>query len=350
MSENNNKNWTLKALAKELDVSIATMSNAFKRPDQLSPKLRKHILDECLRLGYSGPSAAASSLRTGRTGVIGVLLSNYLAYSFSDDVAHQFLEGVAGVFEEHNLGMLVLSSRTHGEQIHGLESFVDGFVIYGPPKRHIRDRLSLQNKPIVTVDFTMEGYPSVNIDNYQSARNCANNVIRPDDKHIAILGIGLFQANCVCRLDPEIKLKPKSITVKRLKGFIDAARNKHIEVSNERIWHLPENTHKFGYQAAREALTCFPRPQLLLCMSDRIALSAVQAARHLGISVPDELRITGFDDITEANAHFPTLTTVHQKSYDKGKLAAQMLTGVKRKETIVLETELVIRESCPAAE
>ena len=61
------KKWTLKSLAQELGVSIATMSNAYNRPDQLSEALRERILRDAAALGYNGPSAAASSLRTGRT-------------------------------------------------------------------------------------------------------------------------------------------------------------------------------------------------------------------------------------------------------------------------------------------
>lgn len=347
MNEEDSQKWTLSALSKELGVSVATMSNAFKRPDQLSPKLRKRILDECQKLGYTGPNSSASSLRTGRTGVVGILLSNYLSYSFTDNVAHQFLEGVATVFEQNNLGMLVLSSRANIEQTNGLESFVDGFIVYGPPKKEIRDRLHIQNKPVVAVDFKMEGYASINIDNYKSAKKCAGYALKTLPQNIAVLGIGLFPANCVCRLNTEAVLKPKSITVQRLKGFTDAANTKGIEISSDRVWHIPENTQKLAYQAAREALTCTPRPDLLLCMSDRIALSAIQAARHLNLRVPEDVRITGFDDIPEASAHHPTVTTIRQKSDDKGKIAAEMLIGIRKCENLLLETELVVRESCP---
>lgn len=347
MTEKKSQKWTLKALAEELDVSIATMSNAFKRPDQLSPKLRKYILEECSKLGYTGPSATASSLRTGRTGIVGILLSNNLAYSFSDEVAHQLLEGMANVFEEANKGMLILSSRANNEQTYGLESFVDGFIIYGSPLKEIRDRLLIQDKPVVAVDFTMEGHASINIDNYQSAKKCADHALANEDGDVAILGIGLFRSDYVCRLNPDVELKPKSITVQRLNGFLDAAKAKGVTVPPERIWNIPVSTQKQAYQAAKEALSSMPRPKLLLCMSDRIALSALQAARHLGLKVPEDVRITGFDDIPEASTQSPSLTTVHQQSNEKGEIAAKILLGERESENILLETELVVRESCP---
>ena len=94
-------------------------------------------------------------------------------------------------------------------------------------------------------------------------------------------------------------------------------------------------------------MTCAPRPTLLLCMSDRIALSAMQAARHLDLRVPEDVRVTGFDDIPEANTQHPTLTTVKQQSYEKGKISVEMLIKNRRNENLVLDTELVVRESCP---
>ena len=347
MKEEKPKKWTLKALAKKLDVSVATMSNAFKRPDQLSPQLRDYILKECLKLGYAGPSSVPGSLRSKQTGIVGVLLSNHLGYSFSDEVAHQFLEGIASVLEKDNLGMLIMSSRPTIEQTFYLESFVDKFIVYGPPKREIRDRLLKQSKPMVAVDFTLDGYASINIDNYKSAFNCAKHAMSQPSADVAVLGLGLFAANVVCRVSPDIVLKPKSITVQRLNGFVDAAAEKSISIPSERIWNIPDNTHKMAYQAAREALTSSPRPSLLLCMSDRIALSALKAARELELRVPEDVRITGFDDIPESSSQHPSLTTIHQKSREKGKLAAQMLVGIIPSSNMTLKTDLVIRQSCP---
>ena len=222
------------------------------------------------------------------------------------------------MFEKHNLGLMILSSRANEDQIAGMESFVDGFVIYGPPKKSVRERLALQRKPIVTVDFDMEGHPSINIDNYVSARNSALCSIKDRSEEVAILGLRLFRSEHVCRFDQDIEIKPKSITIKRLNGFLDALKQKSITISDDKIWNLPENNSKFAYKAAKEALTTFPRPTLILCMSDRIAISVINCARELGISVPSELRVTGFDDIPEASTVFPSLTTVRQRSYDKG--------------------------------
>ena len=339
---------TLKRMAERLGVSTATMSNAFNRPDQLSRELREYILAECRKAGYRGPNAAARSLRTGRTGIIGVALSNYLSYSFSDPVAHQFLQGLAEVFESHEYSLLLMPSREHLSQPHGFESFVDGFVVYGPPQREKLDQLVDQNKSIVTVDFVIDGCPSVNVDNYEAARECAEHALRAGAESIAILGLRLIDVDRVCRIqEGELFEERSTITIQRLKGFLEASRAAGFDLPAERIWQIPDNTHALGHQAAREALTCSPRPEVLLCMSDRIALAAIQAARGLGLRVPEDVRITGFDDIPESSTQHPSLTTVHQQSLVKGRTAAKMFLGNLEDQSLILPTQLMIRESCP---
>ena len=339
---------TLKDMANRLGVSTATVSNAFNRPNQLSRDLREQILKECHSSGYHGPNAAARSLRTGKTGIIGVFISNYLAYSFRDPVAQQFLQGLAEVFEESDYSMLVMPSRDHVKQSHGYESFVDGFIIYGPPQEQSLQRLIDMCKSIVTVDFEVDGYPAVNIDNYEGALECARHAVAAADGPVTVLGLRLLEANRICRIQAEELFDAESIiTIQRLHGFIDGAREVGTEIPYRQVFQIPDNTHEFGYLAAKEALTRSPRPRLLLCMSDRIALAAMQAARHLGLRVPEDLRVTGFDDIPEASTQHPTLTTVHQPSIDKGRIAAEIYQGRRPEKNVLLPTELIIRESCP---
>jgi len=339
----------LKDVAEILNVSTATVSNAFNRPSQLSRDLREHILLRCQEIGYPGPNAAARSLRTGKTGIIGVMLSNYLSYSFSDPVAHQFLQGLSEVFEERQYNLLVMPSRDHVEMASGYESFVDGFIVYGPPQPQKLNQLLRQHKSIITVDFEVDSHVSVNVDNYRGARLCAEHALNGvnEGDGVAILGLRINDRNRVCRADDGGLFDEATITIQRLRGFQAAARQRRISISQKMIWHIPDNTHKLSYQAAKEALSNTTRPKVLLCMSDRIALAALQAARHLNLRVPEDIRITGFDDIPESHTQHPTLTTVHQQSKDKGRIAAEIFLGMREEKSVVLPTELVIRESCP---
>lgn len=346
------KKLTLKDVAKALNVSTATISNAFNRPDQLSAKLRDSILEACEKMGYFGPNAAARSLRTGRTGIVGIVLSDYLSYSLTDPVANQFLQGMAEVFQDNDYNMLLLSVHDHepqDAQSRMQSSMVDGFVVYGHrPQQCSNAPWLMPNKNIITVDSFIPGTTSVNVENYKGAYEIAVHALSHRPKSVAILGLSLLDTNRVCRAqEDELFDVSASISIQRLRGYFDALDEHGLKVPYERIWNIPQNTHKMAYQAAREALTMADRPQLLLCMSDRIAIAAVQAALQMGLRVPEDLQVVGFDGISESENFHPSITTVHQQTVEKGRIAAQVFLGLRETKDVVLETELIIRESCP---
>lgn len=334
-----------------LQLSTATISNAFNRPDQLSATLRDKILSECEAMGYFGPNAAARSLRTGRTGIVGIVLSDRLGYSVSDPVASQFLKGMADVFDVHEYNMLLLSSNPleQDAQSRMQASMVDGFIVYGHKPPQCRNAPWLMpNKNTIMVDGGYANYTSVNVENYKGAKEIALHALKHGPEKIAILGLSLVNTNRVCRIqEDELFDEAASISIQRLHGYFDAMSETGYGVSPENIWNIPENSHKLAYQAAREALTMMDRPQLLLCMSDRIALAAVQAALQMGLRVPEDLQVVGFDGISEAANLHPSITTIHQQSEEKGRVAAEIFLGLREAKSVVLETELVIRESCP---
>lgn len=345
------KKLTLKDVADQLKVSTATISNAFNRPDQLSAQLRENILKQCEEMGYYGPNAAARSLRTGRTGIVGVVLSDELSYSLSDPVANQFITGMARVFEENDYNMLLLSALESGQDVQTRmqSSMVDGFIVYGhKPQQYLNTPWLDPRKNVIAVDSCITGMPSVNVTNEHGAYDIAKHALQHGPKHIAIMGLSLLATDRVCRIrDDELFDVAASISIQRLAGYRRAFKEHDIDITSEQIWNIPHNEHKLAYQAAREALMMANRPQLLLCMSDRIALAAVQAALHMGIKVPEELHVVGFDGIPESATFHPSITTVYQQTVAKGRMAAEMFLGLREARDIELKTELVIRESCP---
>src|ERR1700755_2074801 len=96
---------TLATIAAELGVSRMTVSNAFNRPDQLSPELREKVMTKAHELGYSGPNPVARTLSKGKTGSVGVILDAPLTLALSDPAAVEMLHGVATVCEERELGL-----------------------------------------------------------------------------------------------------------------------------------------------------------------------------------------------------------------------------------------------------
>ena len=123
---------TVKEVAAEVGVSAATVSNAYNRPDQLSPELRERVFAAARKLGYAGPDPVARGLRRGRSGAVGVLYADRLSYAFADPAAVMFLEGVSEAAEEAALGLLLVPAplREARDQASVGEAAVDGFVIY----------------------------------------------------------------------------------------------------------------------------------------------------------------------------------------------------------------------------
>ena len=123
----NKKNkLTLKDVAQQLDVSTATISNAFNRPDQLSAARRQHILAACEKLGYHGPNRAAQILRKGESGIVAVVLADNIEYMVSDPVASTFVKGVSRVLHEKGKHLLLYSGNA--DSIREVADFVDGFI------------------------------------------------------------------------------------------------------------------------------------------------------------------------------------------------------------------------------
>ncbi|WP_227500185.1 LacI family DNA-binding transcriptional regulator [Marinobacter nanhaiticus] len=348
---NEGRRLTVKLMAEKLNVSTATISNAFNRPDQLSEARRRWILDECKRLGYMGPNAAARSLRTGRTGNVGVMLADNLAYSLTDPVASEFLHGLAEVLDKKRMNMLLLSSQDAGNSYrsHLQESMVDGFIVYGwLTKRDTYERLLQQGKPMVAVDFDLEGCTWVNIDNYQGARASAEHALKVPPRNVSILGLRLVEQEDVCSIrGHDLFGETRAISVRRLNGYLDALGLAGYDISPDRIWSTPTNNHGDAYQAAYEALSQTPRPDLLLCMSDRLGLAAIQVALQMKLRIPEDLRIVGFDGIPEGNTLHPSLTTVYQQSAEKGRVAARIFLGEQEDQNVLIPTRLLVRESCP---
>ncbi|MCT6699305.1 LacI family DNA-binding transcriptional regulator [Rheinheimera sp. 4Y26] len=313
---------TLKSVAKTLGVSTATISNAFNRPDQLSVVLREKILSACAELGYFGPNKAAQSLRTGSSGIVAVILSDSLEYMVSDPVASQFLRGVTRELERHKLHLLLFSGSS--ANLEAISDFVDGFICYGAPRNlGLIEQLIRSPKRVLSVDFDLPGRPSVNIDNEQAAYQSALAVLKPTDT-VAILGLRLIDAqDSRPVLQAPMWDNQSSIAHRRLDGYLRAMAECGVTLRPEYLWHLPESNQHYGQLAAKAVLALEPRPTVLLCMSDLIALSAMREALQQGIAIPDQLRVVGFDGIEETLRYHPTLSTVWQFSDAKGQAAVR---------------------------
>lgn len=342
---------TLKDLARELGVSTASVSNAFNRPDQLSPQLRERILSEASRLGYSGPDAKARSLRTGRSRIIAVILAETLTYSLNDAVASELLSGIAEVLDTQGHTLLLLSGRQNSASVPGASSIADGFIIYGlMPSLRLLSELP-PGRPVVAVDFSLEGHATVHVDNEPASYAIARHALKTPPRRPAVINLRLTEQPCNGRItdDQPLLSADRTITRARLAGFQRAFVEAGIDPDEVPMWNIEENTFDVCTPVIEEILDLpdDQRPDLLLCMSDRIALTAVILAEERGLRIPEDLRLTGFDGIAEGQYRAPRLTTVRQDSVEKGRIAARMILGLEPPSSRLLGTELLIGDSCP---
>jgi DNA-binding LacI/PurR family transcriptional regulator len=168
--------------------------------------------------------------------------------------------------------------------------------------------------------------PSLNVDNYGACCELAKAAIRDKNDLVAVIGMRFLTASSIKRLSKQdMSLPSKEITWSRLLGFKAGASDKGVDIDSGNIIHLHRNKPKEAEIAARLLLMQEHRPNLVLCMSDVIALAVCRVAQQLNIRIPEDLRVTGFDDIDEARHAKEGLTTVFQNGIEKGREAATML-------------------------
>jgi DNA-binding LacI/PurR family transcriptional regulator len=348
MARNDRGRVRLRDVAEHAGVSVGSASQAFGRPELVSEQMRERVLAAAKALGYSGPDPAARRLRTGRTGVIGLIFAERLGYQFTDPAAPAFLRGVARGMQRAPLGLLLIPDSRYRDQaaLTVREAAVDGFIVYSAPRNDPRVETALARRlPVVTVDQPREPTtPFVGIDDRAAARSAADHLRELGHKRVGVLSF-------VRALDPEEKLV-LDISVERLKGYEEGLGGAWDE-SLVRICR--PNAARPARAAALELLGERSPPTAILAMSDVLAIGALQAAAELRVSVPDELSLVGFDDSPAASLATPPLTTVAQPHEEKGRLATKWLLEaigngeVGQERRAILPTELVVRESTAPA-
>ncbi|MEU8639210.1 LacI family DNA-binding transcriptional regulator [Amycolatopsis sp. NPDC048633] len=340
---------TLDDVASAVGVSRATVSNAYNRPDQLSDRLRGEVLRAAAELGYAGPDPTARSLATSRTGAIAVLLDTSLSAAFSDPALSLTLDALARVVDPHGHALLLLPGGASGgpPAARVLTAQADIAVAYsladGAPAL---DSVRARGLPLVVVDQPLlPGVARVGCQDRLGAALAA--------RHLVELGhrrFGIFAASS--RITPGGGPVPAGSTAvfhdtrERLAGYLGELEPTSASVVVEEAAGLSVESALTG---AFALLGRTPRPTALLCMSDQLALAVLAAAGQLGIGVPDELSVVGFDDSPPASWSSPPLTTIRQDLAAKGRIAGELVLRLLAGDSVPSPAEvpvsLVVRGS-----
>jgi DNA-binding LacI/PurR family transcriptional regulator len=332
-------------VANHLGVSRATVSNAYNRPDQLSPALRERILAAAQELGYSGPDPQARGLRLRRSGTVGVLLGESLTYAFRDPAAALFLEGIARTGEQTGTSMLLIPSPVGDDQTAAVRNaVVDGFCIYCvSDSRHQLSAVLERRLPTVLIEGDpLPGAGRVDIDQIAGAKAAAQHLKDLGHTNVAVIAERL-QADHVKGWAPEDRIAGATEPVSR--GRVNGYR---AVFPTAPVYEARGNRFEAGYEAAGEILDAHPELTAILAETDMLAFGTQRLAGERGLSIPGDLSIVGFDDIPPAVRNVPPLTTVRQPLTEKGEVAYQLLQELlagQPARNVVLPVELIVRES-----
>lgn len=343
---------TLQTIADHIGVSRMTVSNAFSRPDQLSASLRDRILAVAEQFGYVGPDPTARALARGTTGAVGLLMSETLHYTLTDEVAMAFIAAIADELAPTGLALTLLSAAPREGIIPARDVALDGALVYScDPTSPAVGWLTRRRVPLVFVDQPpAAGIPSVNIDDRGGARSAAQHVLGLGHQRVGIVTSG-FGGEFGVLEDPAGASLAYG-EAQRMLGWLDALDSAGVHPHVVRLPHT--DPYDIGREAGQMLLAARARPTAVLCFSDAIARGVIHAVEEAGLAVPADVSVVGFDDNPASQRTRPTLTTVRQDVDAKGRTAVRALSSaIDRAKTtrngrakhITLDTELIVRES-----
>lgn len=307
------KNPTIYDVAAQAGVSITTVSRMLNAPDKVNPETRERIMAAIDALGFV-PKAEARARALRNTGRIGVITPFFIAPSFV-----QRLRGTAAALAKEHYE-LVIYPVDSVEQLQGYISSIpimgnlDGLIIMSLAIKDRDVRRLIQNAmPAVLIEFSHEALNSITINDEQGGRMVGEYFLSKGHNRMGFLG----------DIEPPDRYAIHPVKL-RLQGFTDALASAGIPLPAEYIKQTPY-TPEGSRQAAYELLTMPDRPTAIFAASDIQALSIMKVARQLGLTIPNDFSLIGFDDIDYAE--YADLTTVRQHLDESGRLAVETLMG-----------------------
>jgi LacI family transcriptional regulator len=335
---------TLKDIAQRVGYSITTVSRALAGYDDVAESTRQLILETAAEMGYH-PNATARRLQKQRTDTIGFIIPTF-GPRFSDPYFSELLAGIGNAAAEQDYDLLVSTcSPDTPEEVQAYERFiqgrrVDGTLVVRARKHDTRIAYLLEQQfPFVAFGRSLvEGdFCYVDVDGIAGIRKVTHHLINLGHRRIAII------------LPPEDLM----FAHYRWLGFEEAMVEAGLPIEQTLV-ERGELTERSGYEIGNDLLAQDDPPTAIIACNDLMALGVISVAQGLGLTVGRDVAVTGFDDVSLAAHSHPPLTTVRQPIYEVGQRISRMLIQLIEGETleerhVILEPQLVVRESCGAA-
>lgn len=330
----------MKDIARDLGVSVVTVSKVLRNHSDISPETRKRVLQRIKELNYR-PNLAARALVTGRTHSIGLIVPD-LVHPFFAEVA----KALSGVLRARRYGLLISSSEEDpalelDEIGQLLARRVDALIIASTQwtVESFR-RIEEQNTPYVLLDRRFTGLPA--------------NFVGVDDEHVGELAARhLIEAGC--QRIAHIRGPEVSTALGRLEGFRRTLSVNRLSLPPAYVVSSRSGDNAgdvSGYDAMIRLLELKPFPDGVFCYNDPVAMGALQAVLDRGLRVPEDIAIIGCGNCHHSAFLRVPLTSIDQNSAGIGERAAKLAlslvegkTGPVRPKTVLLTPKVVVRES-----
>ncbi len=302
---------TVKDIAKKAGVSHSTVSRALHNHPLISEETRQRIQQIALELGYR-PSAAARTLKTNRSRVLGVVLSN-----IDDPFFSEILQGIEEITQDSGYSLFIAAAhRDPGREREIVQTMVehrvDGVIICSTSFSEEQSRQFLQyGVPIVVVNNqAVEDFRySIYHDDVDGSRQVTRHLIELGHRKIAYIGNSASGRT----------------TLDRLTGFRREMESAGLAVPAEYLHEAAGGGTEAGLSVASYFLNLQDRPTALVCYNDMIAIGVMKAMHQAGLHVPEDISVTGFDNIVFSAYTHPPLTTLDQPKRFIGAEAARLL-------------------------
>jgi LacI family transcriptional regulator len=332
---------TIQDVAKFAEVSVATVSHVINKTHYVSPELKQRVNAAIKALNYQ-PNQLARALNRKDFPLLALIVPD-----ISNPYWSSFSRAVQDVADTREYSVIVCSSDGLYDRekrfLHSLSGWIGGIIIHpyhvtlADVNQLIGDKIPvLIQGDFSSVETQLQNWDQVVTNNLESAQLAVEHLVHLGHRNIAFIQ------------GPEGTLTSK----RRLAGYQQALATAGLPVMDALIIG-GDYTYRGGYLAMKELLSRQVRPTAVACANDLSALGALEAARQIGLSIPQELSIVGFDDIDESALASPPLTTIHLSPRHIGTVAAETLIGRLggRQDPIrvLIEGSLIIRESTAEA-
>jgi LacI family transcriptional regulator len=334
-------NLTLEDIAKQAGVSRSTASRVVNDDPNVNEGVRKRVQDVIISTGYH-PHAAARSLASQRSWMIGLVLPRSVSNFFIDPYFPRLTQGVALACNQHNytLGLFLVETKEDEKRIFpriSRKGLLDGILLQtAPMSDNFINRLVESDFPLVMAGrpFDTHDVSYIDVDNINASKQAVHHLIRLGYTRIGTI---TGRMNSTAGLD-------------RLEGYRKAFTEQGWDV-DEGLIAEGDFTEKSGYSAMQQLLPV--KPDAIFVASDTMAIGAIRAVQEAGLHIPSDISFIGFDDLPIATQSEVKLTTVRQPIVQFGARAVETLidiieNGTRPTRRIIMDTELVIRDSCGA--